>query len=440
MYSANEIQRRSFLKGLVAASGTVATVGAVSRSAQASSLAMGSAPGRGYCINVREAGVKGDGVTHEADLLQQVLDYVAAQGGGVVRFPVGRYILEKTLLIPSGVHLIGEGRSTIFTGYRPEGIRGRALIANRGITTHGGYDGAHDFSIQHVALDTPLTNGIVLVHARNVYFSNIYGLDAHHHHFDIAGSKNVVSENIFLTGRSGTAPFQVDGVPYNNNIWDGTQPVPPYSDETPNDGIFLSNSIIHPTNRPRSGYHLHRDGGQNIFVDNVIIEHVRDGIHRDPNTHRKDVFINNVVIKDVRSGIKFDRTDKPDERISINNVVIQDGGEGPLVRYHGCKGLTLQNISVLGESVSSDTAPLQMRSIERLAMDDVQVLGSGGPAISLEDCAQAFVSRIVAENASPVLDLDGCKGIRHSGLCAIDSDGNEKEVLVNGAGQTSPWN
>lgn len=429
------MRRRTLVRGMIGAGALSAGSAAFASNDDSESPAQ-----PGGALVVTEHGVRGDGRTQAAGAAQTILDRVAEQGGGVVVFPAGRYVLEKTLLIPSRVHLVGHGRATVFEGARPNDVNGYALIANAGITDAEGYEGAADFSLQHVAIDSPRTNGIVLVHAHNAYFSNIHGIDAYHHHFDIAGSRNIVVENIFLTGRSGTAPFQIDGNPFNNNIWDGETNISPVRDGTPNDGIFLSNAVIRPTNRPNHGIHLHRDGGRHIVIQNVLLEHLHNGIYRDANCHRMDVAISQVMIRDVAGrGIDFRPTDTVDRRVSFADVTVQDVRGPGFVEYHGCEGLTFRDFTA-GPGDATGSQRLALRDVKGGVIDGVQVDGAGsGSAVWLRRCENVLISKVVARNVSRSLRLEDCGGISYSGVCELDRDGVPRELTIEGRDCLTPW-
>lgn len=405
----------------------------------ASALAMvpavGQAVGRNGAaatnvLSAHERGIVGDGITHRADAIQEMLDELAEAGGGTAVLPPGRYVLEKTVLIPSHVHLVGQGAGTVLTGDRPEGVNGYALVSNAGIVTAEGYDGAHDFSIRDLAIDTPRTNGIVLVHARNAYFSNVVGLDAHHHHFDIAGSKNVVCENLFLTGRSGTAPFQIDGSPFNNNTWDGETNVQPIRDGTENDGIFLSRSVIRPTNRSNHGIHLHRQGGRNIFIDQVLIEHLENGIYRDPDCRREDVHISNVTIRDMSErGISFRPTEERDRRVTLQNVNLVGIQGDRMVSHHGCDGLTVQNLRS-DERPSDRSEHVVLEDVSSARLDNLELNCRGGAALTLRRCRNSFLSHVTARNVAASLRLEACGNIQRSQLMELGSDDEPVEPRI----------
>jgi len=392
-----------------------------------------AAPVAGHAsISVSERGIPGNGETPVTEPLQALLDEVAAAGGGTVLLPPGRYILEKTLLMPSRVQLLGQGPATVLTGSRPDGVHGYALLANRGILDAEGYSGAQGFSVCNLAIDSPRTNGIVLVHAKDAYFSQIHGVDAHHHHFDIAGSQNIVTENLFLTGRSGTAPYQIDGSPFNNNIWDGEANIAPLRDETPNDGIFLSNSVIRPTNRPNHGVHLHRQGGRNICISNVLIEHVQNGVYRDADCGRQQVLFNNVIIRDVsHRALNFRPTATPDKQVAFSNCVMTQLGGGTGVEYHGCSDLRITQSSV---ELEGGSQPLELNDVDMLRLEGLTLHGNGeGAAVTMRRCKNALLSGVMARHTAGAVQLEACSNIEYSGLMALDADGAPQPTKVTGA-------
>lgn len=71
-------------------------------------------------VSVKDFGAVGDGVTDDRAAIQNAIDAVYAQGGGVVYVPAGTYLIASRLsgyntVIPkSGVSVIGTGAETIF--------------------------------------------------------------------------------------------------------------------------------------------------------------------------------------------------------------------------------------------------------------------------------------------------------------------------------------
>ncbi|MBM0064788.1 glycosyl hydrolase family 28-related protein [Alkalicoccobacillus gibsonii] len=390
-------------------------------------------------------GVKGDGVSFDSDALQELLDYVEQKGGGKVVLPPGRYILDKTVFMPANVDLEGHGVSTILSGWRPDGIRGYALIANKGISTEAAYNGAHDFSLTNITIDTPMTNGITLVHARNVYFNKIYGLNAYHHFFDIAGSKNVIASDIYITGYSGTAPYQIDGQTngrFNNFTWDGTKAIEPYHDYTENDGIFLSKGIFETTNLVDRCIHLHRDGGKNIFMNDLVIKNAKRAFAKDPNVVRKNVKVSNVVVENCYSLIDFEPiSGRKDNDISFQNVTIKGAtlGEGlAIIRIHDVQGLDLIDVS---QTVDKTVVDIGVRTIRNrlVRVTDFNIRNSrldGGAASGshywLTDCHNGYLSEMITRDCGRSIRTENCTRIKADGLIELDILGKELPVSILG--------
>lgn len=61
--------------------------------------------------NVRDMGAKGDGTTDDTGAFQKALDAAGADGGGIVRVPAGKYLIQTHLAIPANVTLEGVWRA-----------------------------------------------------------------------------------------------------------------------------------------------------------------------------------------------------------------------------------------------------------------------------------------------------------------------------------------
>jgi len=83
--------------------------------------------------NVVEAGAVGDGVMDNTAVFQRLLDEAGQAGGGVVKVPAGRYRIDGTLAIPSGVTLQGTFRVAPTDMKKPaEHLDGSVLLAYAG--------------------------------------------------------------------------------------------------------------------------------------------------------------------------------------------------------------------------------------------------------------------------------------------------------------------
>lgn len=67
-----------------------------------------------HCLSVLEFGAKGDGQTDDSEAIQAAVDS-AFQIGAKVCLPTGRYAVSKTIVIPDGVIIEGEGKGATAT-------------------------------------------------------------------------------------------------------------------------------------------------------------------------------------------------------------------------------------------------------------------------------------------------------------------------------------
>ncbi len=66
-------------------------------------------------VNVKWFGATGLGASDDRAAIQQVIDLVSAQGGGVVYLPAGNYNISQVLIINAeGVSIIGDGKGATF--------------------------------------------------------------------------------------------------------------------------------------------------------------------------------------------------------------------------------------------------------------------------------------------------------------------------------------
>ena len=95
---------------------------------------------------------KGDGTTNEHDSIQDCIDYAAANGGGIVYLPAGKY-LTSPLVLKSGVTLLGFGRYAV------------SLVLDGGATTHLITGTVTDAGILNVTLDAKMSSQVNRVDA-----------------------------------------------------------------------------------------------------------------------------------------------------------------------------------------------------------------------------------------------------------------------------------
>lgn len=308
--------------------------------------------------NVEAHGIEGDGTTEVGQAVHDLLETVDRAGGGIVYFPPGRYLLERTPLIGDDTLLVGAGRSTVFDGLRSGEEKGRALLSNRGYDATG-YDGASNWGVCNVRLDAPTANGIMPAHAENVRLENVYGDAIYYHHIDIVSSKNVVVDGYWATrgGESGSdAPIQFDNQTAGtgwNTAWDGRSDLLVTADDTPTRNCTLTNFEIDPENDPEYGVHIHRDGNESITIaDGYITGCQYAAIRSDPGDLIADLTIDRVSCIENARGVSLGHVKGGRRALTISDVTIRTddgktaGGSG--LYASGFDGAKISNVVVDG--------------------------------------------------------------------------------------------
>ena len=95
---------------------------------------------------------KGDGTTNDHDSIQGCIDYAAANGGGIVYLPAGKY-LTSPLVLKTGVTLLGFGRYAV------------SLVLAGGATTHLITGTVSDAGIMNMTLDARMSSQVNRVDA-----------------------------------------------------------------------------------------------------------------------------------------------------------------------------------------------------------------------------------------------------------------------------------
>jgi hypothetical protein len=396
--------RKQFIS--VLASGAVAFPFIKQRSFQSTD------PNNSY-YNVTSYGAVGDGETPSSEAFQKALDEAEANGGGIVFIPAGRYILDKTPLIGTNVHLMGSGRATVLVGERTGDYKGAALISNKGQQASG-YDGASGWSITNLAIDSPKTNGIVVTHAKNVYISHIYGIEAYHHFIDTAG-KNIICENLFLTGHSGTSTFQIDSLGNAQSIWDGREPVSPNLDGTQTEDLILRNSIITATSgtegsRPRhdTSIHFHGEVSGGMLFSDLILGGAENGIYMDDGLSYSNIQMTNITSYNPGRAIWFEPSPIRQEQISVRGLIHQPAKQSDklegyrAISIYGTDKLTLTDLHLKAPEGFDCLEAVELDTCTKVEISSLKAEAGNGTAILIRD-------RKNSENTvSKYIQVNGC--------------------------------
>ena len=387
--------------------------------------------------NVEAHGIKGDGATEVGDAVHDLLGTVAQAGGGIVYFPPGRYLLERTPLIGDDTIIVGTGPSTVLEGPRTGGNEGRALLSNVGYDATG-YDGASNWGVCNVRIDSPNSNGILPAHAENVRLERIYGDRIYYHHVDVVSSTNVTVDGFWATrGGDGDsdAPVQFDNQTAGtsrNTVWDGHETTTVTDDDTPTRNCSLRNFEIDPDNSPSYGVHLHRDGNESITIsDGYITGCKRSAIRADTGRQFADLRIDGVSCIENARGISLGQTTDGRRELTITEVTIRTDDSnlaaGSGLYASGVEGALISNLFVDG----AFTNALVFDDMDDLKLSTVIATGASDQAFRFRENVDVTVTSARAAECDGAGIYSGPGSTVAYGGVSFENVGDQ--VVVDGA-------
>ncbi|MFC3958349.1 glycoside hydrolase family 55 protein [Halovivax cerinus] len=391
--------------------------------------------------NVAAFGIEGDGETEVGQDVHDLLARVAEVGGGVVRFPPGRYLFERTPLIGDDTAIVGAGRATVFEGPRTDDEVGNALLSNRGYDEPG-YGGASNWRVANVRLDSPRSNGIVPAHADGVRLENVHGDRIYHHHVDVVSSTGVTIDGFRATrgGESDSdAPVQFDTQPEGtawNGVLDGEATSLVADNDTPTTRCRLRYFEIDAANEPDHGVHLHRGPFESIAISDGSVSGCEyTAIRADPDEPISDLRIANVSCIDNARGITLGHVEDGRRGLAIDAVTIRTdakdvaGGSGLYVA--GFDGATITNLRVEGPFQNSiivdDTDALTMTSITASGADD--------QAVRFRENVDATLTAATAADCDVGIFSGPGSTVTYGGV-TVENVGTQ---VADGPGDVRPW-
>ncbi len=156
-------------------------------------------------------GAKGDGSTDDRQTIQNAIDQVSAQGGGVIYFPNGTYLCSNTLTLKKGVILKGESKTdaiiknttvgyidAVINSVSTEGLIG---VANLKIINSGGCKPDFSLRLDKGGVDIFVYNNYIdMTLDRTNYANGSLGLRLY-------GTSNGLIKNNYLIDKQPGSPF-----------------------------------------------------------------------------------------------------------------------------------------------------------------------------------------------------------------------------------------
>ncbi|MFC6718016.1 glycosyl hydrolase family 28-related protein [Natrialbaceae archaeon GCM10025810] len=391
--------------------------------------------------NVEAHGIEGDGETEVGEAVHDLLDAVDRAGGGIVYFPPGRYLLERTPLIGDHTVVRGAGPSTVLEGPRPDGDEGRALLSNKGYDASG-YGGASNWAVCDVRIDSPNSNGILPAHAANVRLERIHGDRIYYHHVDVVSSKNVTVDG-FLATRGGdgdsNAPIQFDtqnAKTAANGVVDGDGYATATDDDTSTRNCTLRNFEIDPANDPDYGVHLHRDGHESIAIGDGYVTGCRhSAIRADTGGSVSDLTIERVSCIENARGISLGSLERGRRELTISTVTIRTDddalADGSGLYASGFDHASVSNVTVDGSFTNS----IIFDDMDDLKLTNVTATGADHQAFRFRENVDATLTTARAADCGTVGVFvgPGCR-VAYGGV-RFDNVGTREVV----EGETREW-
>lgn len=311
-------------------------------------------------LDIKNFGVKGDGVTDDSDKIQEFFDY-CSENKITGRITEGLYILGKQITIKSDTWLVFDRDAEFKQTHENTMIN----IQN---TTHTGYNGYKNilitggiFNCNGKEVINPM-NCFFVQHAQNVMFLNCTFKNIHSYHaLDINGSKNVVVRNCtFLNSydsisRETREAVQIDlSAPTVGEVdvcWDFTPSRDIlvencYFGRDDEEALFFTSAV---------GSHNVRFGKkyENIIVRNNRIENCTD--YAINGWKWSNCTIENNIIDNCYGGVKIDTPHR--NALSANDVNGQykglEGVENNVIRDNKINNATNGGIFVRGKYITS---------------------------------------------------------------------------------------
>lgn len=383
-------------------------------------------------FSVKQFGAAGDGGTMDTAAIQSAIDTCHENGGGTVYFPPGDYLSagltlksNVTLELETGANLLAktEPEETVFLqGERVENvtIKGRGIIDSKLIPGRGVFTlvlrNSKHLRMEQVQVLNSSDWALTFNGCSHVKLMGISVVDSRKDSIDLVCCQNVQIDGVYIKGSGDDCiciKNESEGHRYE------TRPDCGFLSEN----IIVSNTVVEDTTHPAFKIGTGSAGiFRNIVIHDCIfrnfnavccIQLMRPTMKETPDRVIENVRMSNIIAKNCKYLVDITQVDVAEpiiRNISLENIRLE--GVKRVSRIVGYAGAPIENITLKGitfgaQVLTPENPLIKMEYVNRLTISGWNVEGEYNPLISLKNCKEVLVDRLMSSQKAPLLKVEG---------------------------------
>ncbi len=383
-------------------------------------------------FSVMQFGATGKGEIPDTKAIQSAIDACHENGGGTVYFPPGNYrsaglILKSnvTMELEAGATLLKKtepGETVFLQGDRVENvtIKGRGAIDGRLIPGRGVFTlvirNSKNLRMEQVQVLNSSDWALTFNGCSHVKLLGISVIDGRKDSIDLVCCQNVQIDGVYIKG-SGDDCICIKNESVGHRY--DTRPDCGFLSEN----IVVSNTVIEDTTHPAFKIGTGTAGiFRNIIVHDCIfrnfnsvccIQLMRPTMKETPDRVIENVRMSNIFAEDCKCLVDITQVDVAEpiiRNISLENIRLE--GVKRVSRIVGYAGAPIENISLTGisfagQALTSGSPLLRLESVSGALISGWRVEGEYTPLISLKNCKEVLVEKVMSGQEAPLLKVAG---------------------------------
>lgn len=383
-------------------------------------------------FSVMQFGATGNGETPDTKAIQSAIDACNENGGGTVYFPPGNYVSASltlksnvTLDLEAGATLIQKtepGEKVFMQGERIENvtIRGKGAIDGRMLPGRLVFTlvirNSKYIRMEQVRVLNSSDWALTFNGCSHVKLMGISVIDSRKDSIDLVCCQNVQIDGVYIKG-SGDDNIclknESEGHRYE------TRPDCGFLSEN----IIVSNTVIEDTTHPAFKIGTGSAGiFRNIIIHDCIFQNfnavcciqlMRPTMKETPERVIENVRMSNIFARGCKYLVDITQVDVAEpiiRNISLENIRLE--GVKRVSRIVGYAGAPIENISMKGISfggqiLAPENPLIKMEYVNRLTISDWNAEGEYNPLISLKNCKDVLVEKLMSRQKAPLIQVEG---------------------------------